>query len=267
MLDIPAISSQRRSPAAARPAPVLLVGAGAGDAGHLTLAALDALRRADVVFADDLVDASILALIPPHVDVRRVGKRARRPSAAQADINAALIAAARAGLRVVRLKGGDPFVFGRGGEEADALRDAGLEVAVVPGLTAALVAAAATGIPLTDRRRALQLAFVTATAQDGTTPDLSGLVGPGRTLVVYMGGGKGREIVARLVTPDISALPAAVVENAGRSGQRWRATTVAGLAAALDRRDTAAPTLIIIGEVVGLARSAVMPHEVHADHG
>jgi uroporphyrin-III C-methyltransferase len=248
MLDMPSVVPNVLT--VGFPPLVPLVGAGAGDAGYLTLAALDVLRRADIVFADDLVDSSVIALIPPHVDVRRVGKRAGKPSADQNDIHAQLIAAARSGKNVVRLKGGDPFIFGRGGEEVDALREAGLDVAVVPGLTAALVAAAATAIPLTDRRLATQVTFITATDRDGETPDIKHLVGEGRTLVIYMGGGKAAELSGQLQAhADLLRLPAAIIEDAGRTKQKLRIAT----AGSLPQEKSNKPTLIIIGKVVDLA--------------
>ncbi|MDX2145508.1 MAG: uroporphyrinogen-III C-methyltransferase [Rhodospirillaceae bacterium] len=260
------------SPAAASAAlpPVHLVGAGAGDAGHLTLAARDVLARADVVFVDDLVDRTVLDLIPRRVEIHYVGKRAGQPSAQQADIQAQLIAAAQSGRRVARLKGGDPFIFGRGGEEADALRAAGLEVAVLPGLTAALVAAAATGIALTDRRHATQVTFITATESDGATPGLAGLAGKGRTLVIYMGGAQGAEIARQLLSNPVTArLPIAVVQDAGRTTQDTIFTTAETLARDLARRDLAKPTLIIVGDVVtpALRRQAQPFQEVHFAHG
>jgi len=233
---------------------VAIVGAGAGDAAHLTLGALEALRRADVAFVDDLVDASVLALIPSHVEVHRVGKRAGKPSADQNDINAQLIAAARTGKNVVRLKGGDPFIFGRGGEEAAALREAGVSVSIQPGLTAALVAAAATGIPLTDRRASTQVTFITAATAEDTTPDLAGLAGPGKTLVIYMGAGRAREIARQLLAETTTShLPIAVIEDAGRPGQSVILTTPERLEADVAGRNAAKPALIIIGDVVGLA--------------
>jgi uroporphyrin-III C-methyltransferase len=250
--------------------PVYLIGAGAGDVGHLTLAARDTLTQADVVFVDDLIDRTILDLIPGQAEIHRVGKRAGQPSAQQTDINAQMIAAAKPGIRVVRLKGGDPFIFGRGSEEADALRAADLDVAVIPGLTAALVAAAAAGIPLTDRRASEQVTFVTATTSDGGSPNLAPISGPGRTLVIYMGGSKGGEIARQLLSnPATACLPIAIVQDAGRVSQEMIFTTAESLESDLARRDQEKPTLIIVGDVVTLApRRHVQPFpEVHLAHG
>jgi uroporphyrin-III C-methyltransferase len=233
---------------------VALVGAGAGEAAFLTLGALRALEQADIVFTDALVDATILALIPNDVDVRRVGKRAGGPSVDQDHIIQELIMAARRGLRVVRLKGGDPFIFGRGGEEASALRDAGLDVEVVPGLTAAIVAAAATNIPLTDRRASTQVTFITAATAQDTTTDLRGLVGPGKTLVIYMGVGKAADIARQLLAdPATAQTPVAIIESAGRTSQNIIFTTPKHLRRDAARRDKTKPALIIIGDVVSLA--------------
>ena len=247
-----------------------IVGAGAGDASHLTFAAVEAISNADVIFVDDLVDPSILALIAEHVEIRKVGKRAGRPSTAQDQIIAELIASAHAGQRVVRLKGGDPFIFGRGGEEAAALRLSGIDVVVVPGMTAALIAAASTGIPLTDRRHAQQVTFITGTDSGNDVPALKGLAGRGRTLVIYMGSRQARRISEQLqldrVTPNF---PAAIVQDAGRPSQNLIVTTVGQLAAAVASADHSKPSIIIVGEVVSLCPTseAVSYQEVHFAHG
>lgn len=236
--------TSRQSPAMGT---VTIVGAGAGDAGDLTLRALAAIQAADVVFYDDLVDASVLALIPAHVERVFVGKRAGQPSTPQADIHDVLVRAAHNGRRAVRLKGGDPFIFGRGAEEADALYGAGVEAEIVPGLTAALVCAAGAGIPLTDRRHAAQVTFVTATRSDGSLTDLRGLAGPGRTLVIYMGARVAANIATALLQDGVSAdLPAAVIENGGRANQRVADTTLGGLIGITAN----APALLIVGDVV-----------------
>jgi uroporphyrin-III C-methyltransferase/precorrin-2 dehydrogenase/sirohydrochlorin ferrochelatase len=226
---------------------VALVGAGAGDAGSLTLRALATLQAADVVFFDDLVDASILALIPGHVEQVFVGKRVGQPSTPQSSIHALMIAAAERGRRVVRLKGGDPFVFGRGAEEVDVLAAAGFATEVVPGLTAALVCAAATGIPLTDRRYAAQVTFVTATRADEALTPLRGLAGAGRTLVIYMGSRRTADIGAALIADGVSTeLPVALIENGGRPAQQLTRATVGSMA----RLAGPGPALLIVGDVV-----------------
>jgi uroporphyrin-III C-methyltransferase len=257
-------------PSEAKVSPIYIVGAGAGDASHLTLAAAEAISSADVIFVDDLVDASIQALIPEHVEIRKVGKRAGRLSATQDQIIAGLIASAQAGQRVVRLKGGDPLIFGRGGEEASAVRASGLDVVIVPGVTAALIAAASTGIPLTDRRYAQQVTFITGTDSGNDVPTLKGLAGLGRTLVIYMGSRQARRISEQLQADSVPlSFPAAIVHDAGRPSQNLIVTTVGQLAAAIARGDHSKPALIIVGEVVSLCPTseAESYQEVHFAHG
>lgn len=234
-----------------KPVPILLVGAGAGDAGDLTLRAYRALQTADIIFYDDLVDDSILELIPASVEVVFVGKRAGKLSADQNHIHALMTEAAERGLRVVRLKGGDPFVFGRGSEEADALNAAGFESEIVPGLTAALVCAASAGIPLTDRRHAAQVTFITATRSNGELNVLRGLAGEGRTLVIYMGARLSQRIARALLDDAVSAaIPVALIENGGRASQRVVETTVGALADDTAQFAATGPALLIVGDVI-----------------
>src|SRR5574343_1102465 len=165
---------------------VSLVGAGPGDPELLTLRALKRIEAADVVLADDLIDPRVLALVRGRL--LRVGKRGGCISTDQAFIHALMLREARAGHRVLRLKGGDPFVFGRGGEEVDALREAGLEVEVVSGLTSGIAGPAAAGIPVTDRRHSPGVILVTGHAGEGCAePDWAALARSGLTLVIYMG--------------------------------------------------------------------------------
>lgn len=237
--------------ATARPWPVSLVGAGAGDASALTIGAADVLAMADVVFADDLVDPSVLARIPAAAEIVPVGKRGGRPSTPQGDIIDDLIAAARTRRRVVRLKGGDPMLYGRGAEEAEALRAAGLDVAIYPGVSAAFAAASATGIPLTYRNVAAQVSFITAVRADGSVHPVAGLAGPQKTLVVYMGRAAAARIAAALQADGVpSWFPAAAVENAGRADQNLAVTTVAALADSVAQLPGHGPVLLIVGEVV-----------------
>lgn len=235
----------------AHPWPVCIVGAGAGDVSALTLGAADVLASADVVLVDDLVDDSVLRLISESAEIVSVGKRGARPSTPQAAIIDRMIVEARNHRRVVRLKGGDPFLYGRGAEEAEALTATGLEVAIYPGLTAAFAAASSTGIPLTYRNVASHVSFITATLADGSLHPVAGLAGPGRTLVVYMGrlfaGRLAQALAADGVSPD---LPAAVVVDAGRPAQRLKIATVATLADAVVAIGGSGPLLSIIGEVV-----------------
>ncbi|MEN9628788.1 MAG: hypothetical protein RJA10_2015, partial [Pseudomonadota bacterium] len=168
--------------------PVTLLGAGPGDPELLTIQAVKALRRATVALVDDLVDPGVLRWLRRSARVVAVGKRGGCASTPQAFIHRLMVSQALKGERVVRIKGGDPFVFGRGGEEADALRAAGVPVQVVSGLTAGIAGPAALGIPVTDRRHAPGVALVTGHAQDGGHgPDWAALARSGLTLVVYMG--------------------------------------------------------------------------------
>src|SRR5437868_11568240 len=203
--------------AAAATGEVWLVGAGPGDPELLTLKALKALQRADVVVHDGLVSDAILDLAPAGSRRLSVAKRKSRHSYAQAEINRLLVAFAKEGLTVVRLKGGDPFIFGRGGEELEACRAAGVACHVVPGVTAALAAGASAGAPLTHRGSAQAVTFVTGHAATGGEPDLDweSLAKANQTVVVYMGLSMAAPIAARLMAAGRDpATPALIVENA-----------------------------------------------------
>jgi uroporphyrin-III C-methyltransferase len=233
-----------------------LVGAGPGDPELLTLRAVRALREADVVLFDALVDPAVLDFAP--ADARRidVGKRCGRQVISQAAINRLILREARAGAHVVRLKGGDPFVFGRGGEELDCLRAAGVPVEVVPGVTAACAAAASLGIPLTHRAVARSLHLVTGHGSDGLVPghDWVGLAASGGTIAAYMAARTLGTVAARLMAAGMPGSTAAVaVENASRPGERALFGTLADLPASLQKAGVAGPTLVLIGEVVTLA--------------
>ncbi|HSN34145.1 MAG TPA: siroheme synthase CysG, partial [Ideonella sp.] len=233
---------------------VALVGAGPGDPELLTLKALRALQDADVILHDRLVTDAVLDLARRDALRIPVGKTGGGRSTPQADINAALIEHARRGRRVVRLKGGDPFVFGRGGEELEALADAGIAVRVIPGITAALGAAAAAGIPLTHRAHAHGVTLVTAHAQDGgAEPDWRSLALPGRTVVFYMGLARIATIAARLVAhgapPD---RPAAVIAEATMASQRVVTGALRDIDERARRAGAASPALLIVGDVVAL---------------
>jgi uroporphyrin-III C-methyltransferase len=230
---------------------VTLVGAGPGDPGLLTRKGYDALQAADVVFFDELVAPEIIDILPAKTRCIYVGKPNQAASISQADICQQLIAAARAGLRVVRLKGGDPMVFGRSGEEIDALRAAGIGIDIVPGITSANGAAASTRISLTHRDYAAQVTFVTAARRNGAVGELRGLAGQGRTLVIYMGINRARELSEALVADGVdAALPVAIVENATRADERVIITTVAGLPSAVAQHAVRSPALFIVGDVV-----------------
>ncbi|MGZ3378530.1 MAG: uroporphyrinogen-III C-methyltransferase [Phenylobacterium sp.] len=237
---------------------VWLVGAGPGDPDLLTVKALRLLQSADVVVHDRLTPPELLTLARP--DARRidVGKRKSRHTLPQDDINTLLVALALQGLKVVRLKGGDPFVFGRGGEELLALREAGVEAEVVPGVTAALAAAAGAGVPLTHRGLAQAVTFVTghAAVKDGEAgePELDWpvLSRPNHTLVVYMGVTTAGQMAQRLIAAGRRAsTPVLVVENASRVDERRVLTTLAELPKAAAGLD--GPALLVIGEVAALA--------------
>lgn len=231
---------------------VALVGAGPGDPGLLTIHALHAIQAADTVLHDALVSDDILALIRKDAVKISVGKRAGNHSIPQEETNRLLIEYARKGQRVVRLKGGDPFIFGRGGEEVEILKNAGIPYRIVPGITAALGAAAYSGIPLTHRNLAHSVQFVTGHSQtQGTPPDWRMLAQNRQTLVIYMGTLRAEEIAQRLIRhgrhPDT---PAAIISNGTSSAQTTQTTRLKDLPAAA--RNAPRPALIIIGEVAAL---------------
>ncbi|WP_083460643.1 uroporphyrinogen-III C-methyltransferase [Gulbenkiania mobilis] len=237
---------------------VSLVGAGPGDPELLTLRALQRLQTADVVLYDHLVSPAIRALIPARTERICVGKRASRHTLPQEAINALIVSHARAGRRVVRLKGGDPFLFGRGGEEMEEVVAAGFDYEVVPGITAATGAAASTGIPLTHRDHAQGCLFVTGHRRQGEDRlAWTRHTGPEETLVVYMGLNEAPRIAADLIdagrAPDT---PVATVENATTPRERVVLATLATLAATLEQEAVASPALLIIGSVVRLYRPA-----------
>jgi uroporphyrin-III C-methyltransferase len=245
--------------AARAPGRVTLVGAGPGDPELLTLKALKALQAAEVVVHDGLVSDEILALAPARARRISVAKRKSRHSYSQDEINRMLVAFALEGLGVVRLKGGDPFIFGRGGEELEACREAGVECVVVPGVTAALAASANAGAPLTHRGSAQAVTFVTGHAAKGGEPDLDweSLAKANQTVVIYMGLSMATPIAARLLAAGRDgATPALIVENASRADERRIVTTLSGLpdaAAALS-----GPALLIVGEAMALAQPSAL---------
>jgi uroporphyrin-III C-methyltransferase len=246
-----------RHPAAAMPSGrATLVGAGPGDPGLLTLKALQVLRSADVVLYDALIDKAILDLAPRGARRIDVGKRCGRHAMNQTAINRLILRHAQAGAHVVRLKGGDPFVFGRGGEELDCLRAAGVPVEIVPGVTAACAAAASLGVPLTHRGLARSLHFVTGHGADGNVPahDWVALAQAGGTIAAYMASRTLAVVAARLIAAGLpGSTPAVAVEHASRPQQRQLFGTLAALPALLAAQDFAGPTLVLIGDVVALA--------------
>jgi len=241
----------------AAPGVIWLVGAGPGDADLLTVKALKVLQRADVVVHDGLVSDEILSLSPASARRISVAKRKSRHSYSQDEINRMLVAFAGEGLTVVRLKGGDPFIFGRGGEELEAAREAGIECHVVPGVTAALAAAADAGAPLTHRGSAQAVTFVTGHAAKGGEPDLdwASLARANHTVVIYMGLSMAAPIAARLMAAGrAGSTPALIVENASRADERRIVITLAGLAD--EAAALSGPALLIVGEAMALARGS-----------
>jgi len=227
---------------------VYLVGAGPCDPALLTIQALRLLQTADVVFHDDLVCAEILALIPSETHVEGVGKRCGHASISQQQIHSLMINAAKEGWRVVRLKSGDPLIFGRAGEELDALREAGIEFEIVPGISAAVGAAARAGIPLTDRRLASKLLFLSNHQCEGKhLLDWQGAVSEDTTVLIYMPGADYEELAARLCADGLRPeMPCLIVSRATTREQRVHATTLANLAEA---PHYPAPVLLIVGSV------------------
>lgn len=256
-----ALNARRYMPAEGS---VALVGAGPGDPDLLTLKAFRLMQDADVVVHDALIGPRMLDYVRRDAVRIDVGKRAGRPSLGQDEINRILLEHARAGRRVVRLKGGDPFIFGRGGEELEFLERHGVRVEVVPGITAALGAAAATGLPLTHRDHANRLTVVTGHDRDGIAAlDPHLLADRKATLVVYMGLGAAAEIErAALAAGRSPATPVAVIERATLADQRVLKGRLDGLSALVSAERVAAPALIVIGEVAGLARAAGIPVEI-----
>jgi uroporphyrin-III C-methyltransferase len=235
---------------------VYLVGAGPGDPELLTLKAARLLRSADAVLHDDLVSTEILQLVSTKAVVTNVGKRCGTKAIRQEEINFLMVNLALAGLQVARLKSGDPLLFGRGGEEIEALRKAGVDYEVVPGVTSALGAAAIAEIPLTDRRASSAVVFVTGHQAPGKNDsDWTTLVNSGATLVVYMPGAKYGEVAERLKLAGLTGeTPCAIISRATTPEQKVHRTTVRELIAA---PKLPAPTLLVVGQVVHFGAAGV----------
>lgn len=235
---------------------VQLVGAGPGAADLMTLRAAEAVRNAEALLYDALVSDEVLALAPERCLRICVGKRAGRPSMRQDTINRLMLRVARRGLRVVRLKGGDPSVFGRSGEERDFLEAHGVDVEVVPGVNAASAAAAQFGFPLTHRGEARRLVLATGRTLDGrTVGDWREAVDPETTACLYMASHSAHEIANHLIAEGRAATtPALAVENAGRSEARLVACDLGSLGAAVEAVDFDGPVLLVVGAVAARAR-------------
>jgi len=241
---------------------VYLMGAGPGNPELLTVRAMQILKSAEVVLHDHLVPQEILDLIPAWTQVRNVGKRCGQAGISQDQIHALLIAAAREGKQVVRLKGGDPLLFGRVGEEMETLARAGVEFEVIPGVTSAMGAAAAAKIPLTDRRYASKLIFLSHHTAGNVSPEWDDVVLRDATYAVYMPGKNYSAIATKLMEGGLdAATPCAIVANATQADQQIHRTTLQELA--LEER-LPAPSLLIIGEV---ARPLPPPQEEKDDFG
>ena len=233
---------------------VILVGAGPGDPDLLTVKAVTALQSADVVVHDGLVDSRVLDIAPPTAQRISVAKQRARHTLPQEAINALIIAHVKTGAIVVRLKGGDPFVFGRGGEEVEAVRAAGLPVDVIPGVSAALGCAAEAMLPLTHRDWSSAVTFVAGQCKGLSEQDWSGLAGKGRTLVIYMGVATAEAIADKLIADGIAPdMPVAVLERGTLKGSRALKTLLADLGPMVVRENVLSPAVIVVGEVVELS--------------
>ena len=240
---------------------VYLVGAGPGDPELLTLKAARVLKNADVVLHDDLVGVEILRLAPGHAQIRNVGKRCGQKNISQEEINFLMVTLAAAGLQVVRLKGGDPLIFGRIGEEIAALRKANIEFEVVPGITAALGAASSAQIPLTHRQSSHALVFLAGHTASGADPtNWRALVSLGATVVIYMPGHHYSEIANKLRSAGLSdETPCAIVSRATTSQEQVFSTSIQKLG---DAPRLPAPTLLVIGDVLRHARNRFSSDEL-----
>ena len=261
MQDVP--RSPRHPATACGPAPqclvtqgsCTLVGAGPGDPDLLTLKALKAIQSATVLFVDDLVSADIVAFASPAARIVYVGKRGGCKSTPQAFIEKLMVMAVREGDTVVRLKGGDPFIFGRGGEEVENLRAAGISVTVVNGITAGLAAVTSLGVPLTHRHHAHGVVFVTGHAKPGSDETdwaaLSSTAAKARlTLVIYMGMTGSQHIQNQLMHGLAADTPVAIIQNVSLTTQRHAITILGQLRATIERERLQSPSVIVVGDVL-----------------
>ena len=244
---------------------VHLVGAGPGDPDLLTVRAARLVMDAKLIVHDGLVDPAILAMARPACRMISVAKSRARHSLPQDQINALLVREALAGNDVVRLKGGDPFIFGRGGEELEACQAAGVAVQVVPGISAALGAAAAAQMALTHREDASVVSFVAGQCKGLSEQNWAGLAGVGRTLVIYMGVASADAIAAKLIADGLACdMPVAVIENASRPEMRVLRASLSGLAALVTSQRVKSPALIVVGMVAARGQHAALSQFVKA---
>ena len=232
-----------------------LVGAGPGDPELLTLKALKAIQNATVLFVDDLVSSEIVGFAQPDARVVYVGKRGGCKSTPQAFIEKLMVMAVNEGENVVRLKGGDPFIFGRGGEEVEHLNAAGIEVTVISGITSGLAAVTSLNVPLTHRQHAHGLIFLTGHAKPGKqVTDWAGLAATAAqarlTMVIYMGVTGAQHIEQELLKGLPSHTPAAVIQNASLPGQRHAVTTLGALCHTIESEQLKSPSVIVVGDVL-----------------
>lgn len=249
-IDTTLVSEKRATPSMGK---VFLVGAGPNDPDLLTVKALKLIKQADVIVYDRLVNQTILEFASAQCQTIYVGKRCGQPSLTQLEINQILVEYAQLGKQVVRLKGGDPFIFGRGGEEGMTLAKHGIEFEVVPGITAAIGCAASSRIPLTHRKVARSVTFVTGQVVTGALPAWSQLVGAGQTLVFYMGLEKANDIQQGLIDHGLrNDFPVAIVTHGCSPQQRVHVLTLSELSRKAETLKGVSPALIILGEVVKL---------------
>jgi len=249
---------------------VSLVGAGPGDPELLTVKAVKAIQAATLLLVDDLVSPGVVALASPKARTVYVGKRGGCKSTPQAFIEKLMVMAAREGENVVRLKGGDPFIFGRGGEEVEHLRAAGVQVQVVNGITAGLAAVSSLGVPLTHREHAHGVVFITGHARPGSDgTDWRALAATARdarlTLVIYMGVSGAARIQQELLTGLPPSTPVAVIQRASLPDQRHAVTTLGEMATTIAREELQSPSVIVVGDVVrGVAVASSTPAQFRA---
>lgn len=238
---------------------VYLVGAGPGDPDLLTLRAARLISGAELIVHDGLVDEAVLALAPEGAELVSVAKSRARHTLPQDEINALLVREALSGRDVLRLKGGDPFIFGRGGEEMDACLAAGVTVEVVPGVSAAIGCAAEAHLPLTHRGLSSAVTFVAGQCQGLAEQNWAGLAGKDRTLVIYMGIASAPLISEKLIADGVSpTMPVAVLEKGTRADSRVLRATLADLSGVIAREQVVSPALIVIGDVAGRAEEQTL---------